>query len=189
MPQNYYWPAISQVRTFRWFFIAFMALLSTLATAASHCYSGESTYFSCPIAGSKKVVSLCGSADLLSKLGDNFTDSWLQYRFGVPGTPELIYPQKKTGSVETFTASWSQHKPISKDDTWGIDDNISFTSGSAEYMILVARYESESYGVSATHDGKQVFFPCAGASATRYATVGDTNGKFSRLVRILAKPG
>lgn len=68
-----------------------------LAGSETHCKSGETNFFSCAIAGSNKVVSLCGNRDQETK-----QISWLQYRFGLIGHPEMIYPTTKHGSLSKF---------------------------------------------------------------------------------------
>ena len=68
-----------------------------LAASDTHCKSSEIDFFSCAIAGSNKVVSLCGNRDE----GTNEI-SWLQYRFGLIGHPEMIYPTAKHGSLDKF---------------------------------------------------------------------------------------
>ena len=153
--------------------------------AASHCGESEKTYFSCKVRGSAKVVSLCGAPNLLSGSQEDLQNGWLQYRFGVLGKPELVYPAQKKGSVFAFLGSWSQHKQISPQDTWGFDETLSFRNGTAEYAITIARYEREVYGVGVTQGAKFVSFPCAGASAERHGTVGDENRLFSELVRVV----
>lgn len=71
--------------------------------AQTLCRRGETVYFSCRISGKPKVVSLCGSGpDSIRKLSAR-TGAWLQYRFGVPGKPELVLPQRLDGSLNAFT--------------------------------------------------------------------------------------
>lgn len=73
-----------------------LALLSFSSWADTHCQANEVVYFSCKIANSQKVVSLCGGD--LSK-PESF---WLQYRFGILGKPELIFPPERKDSSEKF---------------------------------------------------------------------------------------
>ncbi len=153
--------------------------------AASHCGQGETTYFSCKIKGSAKVVSLCGAPGLLSGNAEDLQNGWLQYRFGPLGKPELVYPARKQGSVFAFQGSWSQHKPISPDDTWGFDESLSFSNGNAEYGITIARYEGEFYGVGVTQGTRSALLACDGVSAERHGTAGDANRLFSELVRVV----
>jgi|GEM_PF-5372596 len=58
------------------------------ATAAGHCSKDEVAYFSCKVYGSDKSVSLCGSPF-------RSAGAWLQYRYGKPGKPEIVYPATK----------------------------------------------------------------------------------------------
>ena len=71
------------------FLILLAAAPLAMAAPASHCKSGETTYFNCTIKGSSKVVSLCGK-DLEGP------GSYLQYRYGSAGRgTELVYPPAK----------------------------------------------------------------------------------------------
>lgn len=69
-----------------------LALVATLltvlpsgaATGASHCSAEEETLFTCSTG--RKLISVCASRDLSASSG------FLQYRFGPPAAPELVYP-------------------------------------------------------------------------------------------------
>jgi len=76
-----------------------LALFAAFANAATptHCRGDEDTYFSCKLANSQKVASVCGGADARLKDG-----AWLQYRFGVPGRVEFAYPAAQEGSLQRF---------------------------------------------------------------------------------------
>lgn len=76
-----------------------LAFLASVAGAAppTHCRGDEDTYFTCKLANSHKVASVCGGAD--SRLKDG---AWLQYRFGVPGRVEFAYPAVPGGSLSKF---------------------------------------------------------------------------------------
>lgn len=158
---------------------------TVFAESATHCIPGESTYFSCKLTKSNKVASLCGSHDLPKAIENDAPNKWLQYRFGLLESPEFVFPARKKESIKYFKAFWSQHKPISDEDTWGLDENISFNNGSAEYSIMIVRYEGEFYGVAATQGGKHTSLSCEGFSATVYGLKGDSNRKFYGLVRAL----
>jgi hypothetical protein len=73
------------------------------ADSATHCKSGETDFFSCSIANSRKVVSLCGNRE-----EETNELSWLQYRFGVIGRPELVYPASKDASLNKFYVGGGQ---------------------------------------------------------------------------------
>lgn len=76
--------------------LAFLASPLVAGEPATHCVAGEEVYFSCAIEGSNKVVSLCGG------IGESGAPAWLQYRFGVIGRAELVFPSKKNGSLLEF---------------------------------------------------------------------------------------
>lgn len=82
--------------------IASLALFSANGNARSHCAEGEVVQFSCKIAGSDKVASLCGGYAI-----SNYPKTeWLQYRFGKIGKVEFSYPPEKTGSLKKFEGTW-----------------------------------------------------------------------------------
>lgn len=60
------------------------------AATPSHCTPKERVIFSCSVG--KKIVSVCASSDLSTTTGI------LQYRFGIVGSPELIYPSTSLAS-------------------------------------------------------------------------------------------
>jgi len=83
---------------------------STLPTPAkasfSLCTSQETVVFSCGTGA--KVVSVCASP------GASRTGGYVQYRFGVPGAPEVTLPatrvspsQASTGATETYSGGGS----------------------------------------------------------------------------------
>ena len=60
------------------------------------CEKSEAIHFSCLVANSKKVISVCGSPALSEDEG------YLQYRFGRPGAVELVYPKTKEKTQQQF---------------------------------------------------------------------------------------
>lgn len=70
-----------------------MSFLLALVLAQTHCGPSERVVMSCQV--KKKVLSVCTGP----KEG---TPTWLQYRFGPLGKPELIAPTSKTGSLRFF---------------------------------------------------------------------------------------
>jgi hypothetical protein len=52
------------------------------------CSAQEDIYFSCPLPAGK-IVSVCASGNV------NPNSGYVQYRYGVPGKIELLYPQSK----------------------------------------------------------------------------------------------
>ena len=107
-------------------------VMSDLARAdsATHCKSDETNFFSCSIAGSKKVVSLCGHRKERA-----YELSWLQYRFGVIGRPELIYPAKRDGSLTKFYSAGGQSNEgrYQQHEIW-------FRIGVYRYIVSTAAY-------------------------------------------------
>lgn len=72
-------------------FTIFVYLVSLPAIAAnSHCSEQEQAVFSCSLGA--KAVSVCASKDISP------TGGYLQYRFGKPGAPELVFPSSTQSS-------------------------------------------------------------------------------------------
>jgi hypothetical protein len=121
--------------------LSIIALSPARAVAAdSLCRVGEAVLFSCKIANSKKFVSLCGSTykdPSTSELKDGF---WLQYRFGVLGRPELVYPETKKNSLDTFQAEY--HHPYQ-----AFLYSLTFQIGSFSYGIHYWSTDDPFYGV------------------------------------------
>lgn len=80
--------------------------LALATTVESHCLDDEYVYFSCRIDGSINVVSLCGGGIR------DYEPSWVQYRFGAIGSPELVYPRTRNGSLQQFAGFFEYHKAI-----------------------------------------------------------------------------
>jgi len=60
------------------------------------CRSEEQVFFSCTIAASNKLVSLCGAKIIDIRRG------YIQYRFGRVGAPELQYPRERANTQRVF---------------------------------------------------------------------------------------
>ena len=96
------------------------------AQPAGHCKRSETTYFSCKLYGSPKIVSLCGG-QLPGATADT-SELWLQYRFGKPGHLELVYPKKPRASLSKFEGE-SRHG-------LGVRlDAVSFTICKIKYVL------------------------------------------------------
>lgn len=92
--------------------------------AQSHCGRDETEYFSCKLAGSARVASLCGGNESGRPEGE-----WLQYRFGRPRQIELEYPPGKENSLKKFEAvHYSKYGYLS----------VLFINGQALYEIEVS---------------------------------------------------
>lgn len=101
----------------------------SIGVARTHCATdeGEFVQFSCQIAGSGKVASLCGGY----AISDDPKTEWLQYRFGKIGNVEFTYPREKTGSLMKFQG-----------DFFGKYDYLSylFINDKALYEIELSEY-------------------------------------------------
>lgn len=113
----------------------------------SHCKASEVEYFSCKIKDSAKVLSLCGINEYPP---NDKKEGWLQYRFGKPGQPELVFPENKEGSLGRFDGFWSP-------------PSVRFKNGEADYEVSADAGENGFYGVRATIQGKSAEFPCDGS--------------------------
>jgi hypothetical protein len=109
-----------------------LALVSTGAVASgSHCNNQEQVVFSCTIAKSSKLVSLCASKSLSKKRGN------LVYRFGTTGQVELEFPSSPINSVDEFR--FSHYFRYRTDRT-----EVSFTNGTFRYSIFDDYEEDEN---------------------------------------------
>jgi hypothetical protein len=111
---------------------------SALADSRTHCKLDETDFFTCAIANSNKVVSLCGRIN-----GDAKDISWLQYRFGHIGRPEMIYPTSKRGSVDKFFGRYQSSHGSSyyQYDVW-------FHTGDYNYSVSASSTGDEPKDVS-----------------------------------------
>lgn len=117
-------------------------VMSDLARAdsATHCKSDEIDFFSCSIASSRKVVSLCGNReDETNEL------HWLQYRFGVIGRPELVYPASKDGSLNKFYVGGGQSNEGKYQQHY-----IWFRTGAYIYSVSAAAFGEKKSEFSAS---------------------------------------
>lgn len=111
-------------------FITLVLLLTSNVWAqASHCQANEFEYFSCQLRQSKKVVSLCGSAPAKDQDGVALSPTWLQYRFGLLGKPELVFPKITTGSTAQFTGEY--HHPYE-----GVYYGLMFANAGVSYTLI-----------------------------------------------------
>jgi len=115
-----------------WLFLVGLLLEPASASPLSHCGSTETDFFSCTIAGSKKVISLCGGGTNTERV------TWLQYRFGPISAPEMIFPTKKANSLKLFGGWYESHKGHhSMEEVW-------FHLGAYSYLIeSSASFEGE----------------------------------------------
>jgi len=100
-------PAGVSLKLLSWFAIS-SALVMVLVASRSFagevqsisqitlCRGEEQIFFSCPVAASAKIVSLCGSKTIDARRG------YLQYRFGRGGALELQYPRERANTQRVF---------------------------------------------------------------------------------------
>jgi hypothetical protein len=88
MPLSQYchWSGVKMLR-YTTFLLVFSTSLNSWADVeTSHCKDGEKIIFNCSIKGSKKFASVC-------------EEDHIEYRFGLIGSPEFLYPPpEKTGN-------------------------------------------------------------------------------------------
>jgi len=104
------------------------------AASSTHCKSSEIDFFSCAIADSNKVVSLCGNRDQKTK-----EISWLQYRFGLIGHPEMIYPATQHGSLSKFFGN----RVYSPEGSY-LQYDVSFHVGAYNYSVSASESGGET---------------------------------------------
>jgi hypothetical protein len=132
--------------------VALMLCAPLAATAASLCSKGEVDYFSCKVAGSAKSISLCGSA-LHAAGGKGIgADAWLQYRYGTPGKPELVYPAKK----EPLSRHFEGHSMYTGDI---LISALTFKRDADLYEVIDSQ---DNTFVGVTGPGKAFKFDCDG---------------------------
>jgi hypothetical protein len=129
--------------------ILFAMLLSLPAHSATLCLPGEKVYFQCGTARGK-LISVCGSEKLAGK------DSHLQYRFGKPGKPELVYPDQKEGSVKKFFY-------------------VLYTRAQTSYQNLSFVNKGSSYTVFSNYDGDEKPAKTYGVQVKAKGAKTDTN--------------
>jgi hypothetical protein len=140
------------------YYALFLALITANVFAAeSHCTNQEQTIFSCGLAKSSKVISLCSSTKLAKGQGA------LAYRFGPLGKVELEFPSSSTNSLQQF-----RHSHYSRFQTDRTE--VSFSIGKYDYSVF-DYYDGdekpkESRGVrvgSTGGKGKETVLLCGGA--------------------------
>ncbi len=124
------------------------------AQAVGQCAAGEEPVLSCPVEGGK-VLSLCATG-----AGGPAASLRLQYRFGKPGRPELVYPDRPASAKGRFFLSTT---PFSG----GGEERIRFRSGAYDYLVFQrdiaggwnedgTRDHYQDEGVAVEKDGKVV---------------------------------
>jgi hypothetical protein len=90
----------------------------------THCEREEEVFFSCEIEDSGKTVSLCGRSDEFA------SPVWAQYRFGVVGRAELIFPSSTDDSLDRFGGVSQSAKAIGL-----VIQEVWFKVGAYDYLI------------------------------------------------------
>jgi hypothetical protein len=130
--------------------VAALAALSMPAhssAATTHCTAQEQVVFSCSMAKSAKIVSLCASKPLTKNVG------YLQYRFGTPQKMELEFPATKTDTQRQFKYSYYFRASVNR-------FHIMFDNAGVAYDVY-SEYDGEErpaiarYGVEVTPKGKR----------------------------------
>jgi hypothetical protein len=136
-----------------------------VAPVATLCDNTEKVIFSCQLK-SAKVVSLCGSSKFTK------TESYLQYRFGLPGKVELEYPQQRSDSQKTF--HYRHYFRAQVDLT-----EISFSANGYTYTVF-SDYNGEEkpaisdQGVKVTPENKkEVSYGCRGKAKADFVDLSD----------------
>ena len=75
--------------------LAAAALAPASAAPVTQCQGDETIVFSCSTGS--RVLSICASKDLSKNAG------YMQYRYGPPGKPELVYPEALRHPAGLFT--------------------------------------------------------------------------------------
>jgi hypothetical protein len=136
--------------------IFFAPCLSAPTQAApSLCAANERVVFSCSTGA--HAASICASKDLSS----------LQYRFGKPGSVDLVYPEGGTKPADAFIMG-------SLAFSGGGGAWLRFDKGPFRYTIFTALAKwgrggvlADASGVAVERDGKAFAnFPCRGAAAS-----------------------
>jgi len=126
----------------------------------SHCTDREQTVFSCRIAKSEKIVSLCASRNLTKN------DGKLAYRFGPRGKVELEFPPSATNSLQQFR--YAHYFRFQTDRT-----EVSFTNGKFSYSVF-DYYDEQAKpkyarGVSVSNaegNGREIQIFCGGKATS-----------------------
>ncbi|MCG7756711.1 MAG: hypothetical protein LZF63_08645 [Nitrosomonas sp.] len=91
----------------------------------SHCNAHEQIVFSCSLG--KKMVSVCASNDFSASSG------YLQYRFGLKGAPELVFPDLTKAAA---AASYVQARTLMF--AGGGGGYLRFINGQHHYIVYTA---------------------------------------------------
>lgn len=102
--------------------------ISGQTLAETLCKPKEVVFYSCRIAGTQKLVSLCGNAL------DDQNGFWLQYRFGTIGKLELVHPKIRGNTVPVFSESGFEVTHLRRSGGW--DSEVSFATSGWSYTVV-----------------------------------------------------
>jgi len=111
----------------------------------SHCSAQEQIVFSCSLG--KKMVSVCASNDFSANSG------YLQYRFGLKGAPELVFPDLTEAAP---AASYVQARTLMF--AGGGGGYLRFINGQHHYIVYTAigkRWGAKD-GVAVEKNGQRI---------------------------------
>jgi hypothetical protein len=135
--------------------LGLFAMPGLASASESLCAPTEQVFFNCQVKDSPKLLSVCGRA------GD-----YLQYRFGSREKPELVFPDRREGSVDRFWVA-NHYVPSAFYDGY----QLSFQSGGTEYRVY-ANDQAEGpdspprkYGgvIVSTAGRRDITMPCGSA--------------------------
>ena len=128
-----------------------------LAEQATHCASDEVTYFNCSIAGGRQVASLCGSGYNVEAKQSGY----LQYRFGVPASPEFLFPASTAQDASLDRYTYSATRSRNYDRYWL---ELQFEDSGFVYSLRSVEKRRENIvDYSASIVVRQLLAPCGDA--------------------------
>jgi hypothetical protein len=133
-------------------------VVSMLVAQTTACADGEVRVLSC--LANKKELAVCA--------GPSSSPTWLQYRFGPPGKPELVFPRDTTQGFAPF--SFAEQTLAT-----GVAKTLTFSTDGATYEVWTQDGKDNGMGVNITAGGKPV------------ATVACTDARVDDLDTIAAK--
>ncbi len=114
------------------FVAALLSLNAWADSGASHCNEAEKTVFNCSIKGSKKVASVCKGKRL-------------EYRFGLVGSPEFVYPSPGNDRADEENFRYSASRSVDQSHSTA-KFMLQFYNENYSYMA----YADEMYAISDT---------------------------------------
>jgi hypothetical protein len=152
-----------------------IASCAPVFAAGSLCGPAEQTFFSCTIAGSGKVVSVCGARNTSP------TKGYLQYRFGHTGKIEFEYPARRSGSTKVFWWDGRAHRDVA--DSW-----FWFKNGGYKYLVYFIEDHATPSGKTEFRTGVGVDIDSqedTGAGGSELKCTKKATGDFMRLSEIV----